>query len=123
MRRGKRLEYLTIGYNSLEGIIAVVAGLFAGSIALVGFGIDSVIEVTSGAALLWRLRADVDEGRRERALRRPARLARVPRAPDPGARGARGRFARLAAAGGAARPAPPPPGRVSYSLPHTARTS
>jgi len=67
VRRGKRLEYLTIGYNSLEGIVAVVAGLFAGSIALVGFGIDSVIEVTSGAALLWRLQTDVDEGRRDRA--------------------------------------------------------
>jgi divalent metal cation (Fe/Co/Zn/Cd) transporter len=65
--RGRRLEYFTIGYNSLEGIIAVVAGIFSGSIALVGFGIDSVIEVTSGAALLWRLRMDKDENRRERA--------------------------------------------------------
>jgi divalent metal cation (Fe/Co/Zn/Cd) transporter len=53
--RGRRLEYLTIGWNSLEGIIAIGAGLFAGSIALVGFGIDSVIEVSSGAIILWRL--------------------------------------------------------------------
>lgn len=66
VRRGRYLEYFTIGYNSLEGLIAVVAGLVAGSIALVGFGFDSLIEVTSGAVLLWRLNADVDEARRER---------------------------------------------------------
>ncbi len=67
VRFGRHLEYFTIGYNSLEGLIAVVAGLLAGSIALVGFGFDSLIEVTSGLTLLWRLRADVDEERRERA--------------------------------------------------------
>lgn len=66
VRRGRYLEYFTIGYNSLEGLIAIVAGLFAGSIALVGFGIDSLIEVTSGSVLLWRLHADADEARRER---------------------------------------------------------
>lgn len=66
VKLGRRLEYFTILYNSLEGLIAVTAGLLAGSIALVGFGFDSVIEVTSGTALLWRLRADVDEEKRER---------------------------------------------------------
>lgn len=66
VRRGRYLEYFTIGYNSLEGLIAVGAGLLAGSIALVGFGFDSLIEVTSGALLLWRLHADVDEVKRER---------------------------------------------------------
>lgn len=66
VRRGLNLEYLTIAYNSLEGLIAVVAGFIAGSIALVGFGFDSVIEVTSGAVLLWRLHADIDEEWRER---------------------------------------------------------
>jgi len=66
VRRGRHLEYFTIGYNSLEGLIAIVAGFIAGSIALVSFGFDSLIEVTSGAVLLWRLHADVDEGRRER---------------------------------------------------------
>jgi divalent metal cation (Fe/Co/Zn/Cd) transporter len=66
VRKGRRLEYFTIAYNSLEGLIAVVAGLMAGSIALVGFGFDSLIEVTSGAALLWRLHSDADEARRER---------------------------------------------------------
>lgn len=66
VRRGRWLEYFTIIYNSLEGIIAIGAGVVAGSIALVGFGFDSLIEVTSGAALLWRLHLDVDEERRER---------------------------------------------------------
>jgi len=66
IKKGRYLEYFTIGYNSLEGLIAVAAGLMAGSIALVGFGFDSLIEVTSGAALLWRLHADVDEEGRER---------------------------------------------------------
>jgi len=55
VRRGRRLAYITIIWNSLEGIIAIGAGLIAGSIALVGFGFDSVIEVSSGAIILWRL--------------------------------------------------------------------
>jgi divalent metal cation (Fe/Co/Zn/Cd) transporter len=67
IRRGRRLEYFTIAYNSLEALIAIVAGLMAGSIALVGFGFDSVIEVTSGAALLWRLHADRDPAAQRRA--------------------------------------------------------
>jgi divalent metal cation (Fe/Co/Zn/Cd) transporter len=66
IKRGQLLEYFTVGYNSLEGVIAVIAGLLSGSIALVGFGFDSLIEVSSGVVLLWRLRADVDEARRER---------------------------------------------------------
>src|SRR5713101_2779607 len=66
VRRGKRLEYFTIAWNSLEGIVAVVAGLLAGSISLVGFGVDSFIEVTSGAALLWRMSVDADAESRDR---------------------------------------------------------
>jgi len=73
VRRGRLLEYLTVGWNSLEGLIAVGAGLAAGSIALVGFGFDSVIEVTSGLALLWRLHMDAPE-RRERAERTALKL-------------------------------------------------
>jgi divalent metal cation (Fe/Co/Zn/Cd) transporter len=65
VQRGKRLEYFTIAWNSIEGIVAVVAGIVAGSISLVGFGVDSFIEVTSGAALLWRMSADAEEHRRE----------------------------------------------------------
>lgn len=64
--RGKRLEYFTLAWNSLEGIIALLAGAWAGSISLVGFGFDSFIEVTSGAALLWRMSAEADPLRRER---------------------------------------------------------
>jgi len=65
-QRGKRLEYFTIGWNTLEGLVAVIAGLMAGSISLLGFGIDSFIEVTSGAAVLWRMSVDADAHRRER---------------------------------------------------------
>ncbi len=66
VRRGLRLEYLTIGWNSLEAMVGITAGLIAGSIALVGFGLDSIIEVSSGAILLWRLRAE-HRGSGERA--------------------------------------------------------
>ena len=70
IRRARRLEYLTIGWNLLEALVAVGAGLAAGSAALVGFGLDSLIESASGGALLWRLRSDEDAERRERiALR------------------------------------------------------
>jgi cation diffusion facilitator family transporter len=63
--RGKRLEYFTIVWNCLEGLVALIAGALAGSISLVGFGIDSFIEVTSGATLLWRMTVDSDEHTRE----------------------------------------------------------
>ena len=67
VRRGRRLEYFTIAYNSLEGLVSIAAGLAAGSVSLIGFGLDSAIEVTSGAALLWRLHHDLSAERRERA--------------------------------------------------------
>ncbi len=66
-RRARLLAYLTIIWNSLEGIIAIAAGIVAGSIALVGFGVDSVIEVSSGAIIVWRLAAG--EKRERLALR------------------------------------------------------
>lgn len=64
--RGRRLEYVTLAWNSLEAIASIVAGLLAGSIALVGFGFDSVIECASGATLLWRLRDGEKGESRER---------------------------------------------------------
>lgn len=67
---GRRLEYLTLGWNVLEAVIAIGAGTVAGSIALVGFGVDSVIESLSGAVLLWHLQSsEVDEQRERRALK------------------------------------------------------
>jgi divalent metal cation (Fe/Co/Zn/Cd) transporter len=73
-RRGRNLEYFTIAWNTLEGLVAIVAGAIAGSISLVGFGIDSFIEVTSGAALLWRMAVDSDIHERERNEKRALRV-------------------------------------------------
>ena len=67
VRSGRRLANVTIVWNSLEGIVSIGAGILAGSIALVGFGVDSVIEVSSGAIILWRLAAG--EKREKLALR------------------------------------------------------
>jgi len=72
--RGKRLEYFTIGWNTLEGLVAVIAGAVAGSVSLVGFGTDSLIEVISGTALLWRMGADADAESRERKERLSLRI-------------------------------------------------
>lgn len=63
VRRGRILEYLTVGWNSVEALVAIGAGMVAGSVALVGFGFDSVVETLSGAALLWRLHQDGIEKR------------------------------------------------------------
>ncbi len=69
--RGRRLEYFTIAWNAFEATVALVFGLLAGSIALVSFGLDSVIETLSAAILLWRFRAahDDDEARERTAHR------------------------------------------------------
>ena len=75
--RGKRLEYFTIGWNTLEGFVALVAGASAGSVSLVGFAIDSFIEVTSGATLLWRMSVDADGEKRERHERLSLRIVGV----------------------------------------------
>jgi divalent metal cation (Fe/Co/Zn/Cd) transporter len=56
--RALRLEYLTVGWNVIEGVVAIVAALAAGSVALLAFGIDSFVECASGAVLIWRLRAE-----------------------------------------------------------------
>jgi divalent metal cation (Fe/Co/Zn/Cd) transporter len=74
VRRGQLLEYFTIGYNSLEGLLSILAGLIAGSVSLVGFGLDSAIEVASGTALLWRLHHDLNPSRREHVERTTLRI-------------------------------------------------
>ncbi len=77
VRRGRRLEHFTIGWNALEGLVAVVAGVVAGSISLVGFGIDSFIEVTSGSVLLWRMSVDAEVHQRERNEKRALKVVGV----------------------------------------------
>jgi len=56
VRRGQRREYFTVAWNTLEALASILAGLIAGSVSLIGFGLDSVIEVASRAASLWWLR-------------------------------------------------------------------
>ncbi len=70
LRRALRLEWLTVGWNAVEGVIAVIAALAAGSVALLGFGIDSFVETVSGAVILWRIGA-------ERRATDAARIGRV----------------------------------------------
>jgi len=69
VRRGQWLTWTTLAYNSLEGILSVAAGALAGSVALVGFGLDSFIEVSASGAAIWRLHRDADAAHRERAER------------------------------------------------------
>jgi divalent metal cation (Fe/Co/Zn/Cd) transporter len=73
-RRGRRLQLVTIAWNSGEFLVAVAAGVVSGSIALIGFGFDSAIEVASSLTALWRLRLDADVTARERAERRALRV-------------------------------------------------
>jgi divalent metal cation (Fe/Co/Zn/Cd) transporter len=74
VRRGRRLAWFTVGWNALEGLVAIASGLAAGSIALIGFGADSYVEVFAGVVVLWRLAAErrgseVSEAAERRALR------------------------------------------------------
>ncbi len=80
LRHGLLLEYLTVGWNIIEGLIAIGAGIVSGSIALVGFGMDSFIESISGAVLIWRLRVErrgATDERIELVERRAERLVGV----------------------------------------------
>jgi divalent metal cation (Fe/Co/Zn/Cd) transporter len=72
--RGRRLEYFTIAWNTVEGIVAIAAGAIAGSISLMGFGIDSFIEVLSGSVLLWRMSVDADVKQRHRNEQRALKI-------------------------------------------------
>jgi divalent metal cation (Fe/Co/Zn/Cd) transporter len=75
VQRGARLAWFTIAWNALEGIAGIAAGVAAGSIALVGFGVDSYVEVFAGSVIVWRL-AKERHGERlsEAAERRAVRL-------------------------------------------------
>ncbi|HZQ69111.1 MAG TPA: cation transporter [Terriglobales bacterium] len=74
LQRGIQLEYLTVGWNLVEGLVSVIAGAIAGSVALVGFGVDSWIETSSGAILLWRLHSERTGGHAEALERKALRL-------------------------------------------------
>lgn len=77
LRHALQLEYLTVGWNVIEGVVAIAAAVAAGSIALLGFGIDSFVESASGAVLVWRLLAErrgLDAGQVERLDARAHRL-------------------------------------------------
>lgn len=75
-RKALYLEYFTVGYNIAEGVISILLGYLAGSIALVGFGLDSAVESTSGVVLIWRLKSHgrVSPEEEERIERTAVRL-------------------------------------------------
>jgi len=74
-RKALSLEYFTVGYNILEAVASIIAGSFAGSIALVGFGLDSIVESLSGCVLIWRLKnRDTDDPEREEIIEKKAVL-------------------------------------------------
>jgi len=68
-RRAQVLAGVSVGYNVFEAGIAITAGLVAGSVALVGFGLDSVVEVSSGLIILWQFKHRLPESRERQALR------------------------------------------------------
>ena len=79
LARALRLEYLTVGWNIVEGLVAIAAAGVSGSVALLGFGVDSFVESASGSVMIWRLlgerHADEgDEARMERLERRAQEL-------------------------------------------------
>jgi len=78
-KRGLCLEYFTVAYNILEAIVSIVFGSIAGSIALIGFGLDSIVESLSGLVLIWRLRqhGKISEEAEERIEKRAARFVAI----------------------------------------------
>lgn len=68
-RRSLYLAYATVGYNMLEGLVAIAAGAVASSAALLGFGLDSFIEVSSALVVIWQFRSAVPQARERLALR------------------------------------------------------
>ena len=68
-RRAQLLAALSVGYNGVEAVVALAAGAVAGSAALVGFGLDSVVEVSSGLVILWQFRSRLPQSRERQAQR------------------------------------------------------
>ena len=77
VRRARFLNRFTLGYNALEAIVALTAGVVAGSISLVGFGLDSVVEISASLVLTWRLAAERRGGCTQAADRRATRAIAV----------------------------------------------
>ena len=81
LNRGLLLEFLTVGWNLVEGTVAVAAAIASGSVALLGFGVDSFVESISGSVLIWRLgaekRGNADEEAIERIERRAEQLVAI----------------------------------------------
>lgn len=75
IHKGLRLEYLSLAYNLAEATVGLWAGLAAGSIALIGFALDSIVEASSAGILVWRLHAEAHRGRTaEEVEKRAVRL-------------------------------------------------
>ncbi len=72
LHKGLRLEYFTLTWNTLEAVVGLTAGIAAGSVALVGFALDSIVEASSGGILLWRLHGEAHGGRPAEELERRA---------------------------------------------------
>lgn len=68
-RRAQLLAAASVSYNAIEAAIAIAAGVLAGSVALIGFGLDSIVEVSSGLIILWQFRHPLPESRERTALR------------------------------------------------------
>jgi hypothetical protein len=79
IRQAFRLEWLTIAWMVIEGVVAIGAGLTAGSLTLMAFGLDSVIELASAGVLIWRLTVELHHGQvfSERAERTASRIGGV----------------------------------------------
>ena len=75
-KKALSLSYFTVGYNIIEGIVSIFAGVLAGSIALIGFGLDSFVESLSGGVMIWRFRkhGQMSEEEEERIEAKAVRL-------------------------------------------------
>lgn len=78
-KKGLWLEYFTVGYNIVEAAVSIIFGSLAQSIALVGFGLDSVVESLSGGVMIWRLRQHgrISQEEEEKIERRAMRLVAI----------------------------------------------